>query len=132
MSFAVVGGTHKNTDGTSRMDELFRCEPGEPVDLVPEPENRFDRHAIAVFSCRAVQIGYISAERAPRLGALMGSTEVRAVFQRPTSFGGWIRLAFNGEAPVLSAAMLEGQDEAIRTVSPREPDIYPDVEWPDD
>jgi hypothetical protein len=131
MSFAVVGGTHKNTDGTSRMDEIFRCDPGELVDLVPEPENKFDRHAIAVFSSRAVQIGYISAERAPRLGSLLGSTEVHAVFQRPTSFGAWIRLAFDGEVPVLSEAMLE-EHEPIDQPRHNEPDFYPDEVWPDD
>lgn len=114
------------------MDEIFRCEPGEEVDLYPEPENPFDRHAIAVFSCRGVQIGYISAERAPRLGTLLASREVRAAFQRPTTFGAWLRVAFDGEVPTITESMLEDHDEPQAESARDEPDFYPDEVWPDD
>ena len=136
MSLAVVGAAHKNADGSSRLEEIFRCEPGEAVLLIPEPENEHDRHAIAVFSCRNVQLGYVSAERAPRIGTLMGSMEIRSIFQRPTSFGAWIRLAFDGEAPMLTPSMIEEHEEpgerSPRTTAQDEPDFYPDEKWPDD
>lgn len=131
-SFAVVGGAHKNADGTDRMAEIYQCEPGELVNLYPEPENPHDRHAIAVFSCRGVQIGYISAERAPRLGSLLASREVQAVFQRATSFGAYLRAAFDGEVPVLTDAMLEDHDEPKAAPGHSEPDFYPDEVWPED
>ena len=31
-----------NPDGTSRQDELLRCDPGETVELLREPENNID------------------------------------------------------------------------------------------
>ncbi|WP_367349692.1 HIRAN domain-containing protein [Sphingobium yanoikuyae] len=132
MSLAIVGSAHKNSDGSDRRAEIDACMPGEPIDLVLEPDNEFDCHAIAVYSSRAVQIGYVRADRAPRIGSLLGSTEVRAIFQRPAEFGAWVRLAFDGEDPALTDAMLEDQDEGvIRHIAP-EPDFYPDEIWPDD
>lgn len=131
ISLAVVGAAHRNEDGTDREAEIAVCEPGEPIHLIPEPENRFDRHAIAVYSCRGVQIGYISAERAPRIGALLESEDVQSVFQRPTSFGAWIRVAFDGQVPALLPAMLEEGDGPTGH-SDVEKDFYPDEVWPDD
>jgi len=132
MSLAVVGAAHKNADGSDRGAEIGRCLPGDPVALVPEPDNEFDRHAIAVFSMRGVQIGYLTAERAPRIGSLIhDGHEVTTVFQREARFGAWIRVAFDGEQPVVTDAMLELQDDnAVEKISM--PDFYPDEEWPDD
>lgn len=56
----VVGESHANADGSSRQAELARCSVGEEVKLVPEPTNRFDPEALAVFSARGVQIGYLA------------------------------------------------------------------------
>jgi len=43
-----------------------------------------------------------------------------------------VRLAFDGEDPALTDAMLEDQDEGVtRHVAPG-PDFYPDEIWPDD
>jgi hypothetical protein len=133
MSLAVVGATHKNADGSDRELEIEACTHGEPVSLVPEPENKFDRHAIAVFSCRQVQIGYISAERAPRIGALMGEHEIQAVFQRPSEFGAWARVTFDGTPPLLTPTMLVAQDaEPSAGDHYGEPDFYPDEVFDDD
>ncbi|WP_328589514.1 HIRAN domain-containing protein [Sphingobium yanoikuyae] len=106
--------------------------PGEMIDLIPEPENEFDPQAIAVYSCREVQIGYVKADRAARIGALLGTTEVRAVFQRAAQFGAWIRVAFDGDAPVLTDAMLDDRDEGAKGHQSLASDFYPDEIWPDD
>lgn len=101
------------------------------MELRPEPRNKFDPHAIAVLSCRGMQIGYLSAERAPRMGAMLREREVQAVFQREAAFGAWIRVAFDGEAPVLTNAMLlKHGDEFVEMGA--EPEFYPDEVWPDD
>ena len=128
LSLAVVGAPYGNADGSNRQFEILLCKPGETVELRPEPRNKHDQNAIAIHSCRGVQIGYITAERAPLLGALLGRTEVRAVFQRKASFGAWIRVAFEGESPDLTEGMLVEHREAIDA----EPGFYPDEEWPDD
>lgn len=132
MSIAVVGAAHRNADGSDRALEIDQCIAGEPVALVPEPENKFDPYAIAVFSSRGIQIGYVSAERARRLTILMGQAEVQAVFQRAFHFGAWIRIAFDGEVPTLTDAMLHAADEPADQAARDEPDFYPDEIWPDD
>ncbi len=130
MSLAVVGAAHKNADGSDRLEEIMRTEPGEQVVLVPEPENPHDRYAIAVYTMREVKIGYLSAERAPRVHAWMQEdNEIAGVFQRPTSFGAWIRVAFDGQMPELTPAMLKDHDdEPARPTKGKaqEPDFYPD------
>lgn len=126
-SLAVVGAPYANKDGSNRQFEILLCEPGEPVQFRPEPRNKHDRNAIAVLSARGMQIGYVTAERAPMLGALLSRTEVRAVFQRKASFGAWIRVAFGGEEPVLKPEMLVDHSEGVDP----EPDFYPDEDYDD-
>jgi hypothetical protein len=127
LSLAVVGVRYANKDKarSDRGFEIALCKPGEPVELRPEPKNRHDRHAIAVFSVRGIQLGYLTAERAPRIGALLRSREVAAVFQAPAPHGAWIRVAFDGEAPSVPAAP---------PPTAKEPEFYPDEDfgWPDD
>ena len=48
MSLAVVGAVHDNKDRSNRLFEIQLCVPGEPIDLVPEPENPFDPSAIGL------------------------------------------------------------------------------------
>lgn len=126
VSLAVVGAQHPNKDRSNRRFEIRLCTPGEPVELRPEPKNRHDERAVAVFSCRGVQIGYISAERCGRIGALIRSgMEVRAVFQAEIGFGAWIRVAFDGAEPEIPAS-------TPREAVDPEPDFYPDDVWPDE
>lgn len=134
MSFAVVGAVHPNADGSNRQFEILLCQAGEPVTLVPEPENKHDRHAVAVYSSRDVQIGYISADRARLFGERLRGDEACAVFQRGGSFGAWIRVGFSGEAPRLTRAMLADPDhnDDPSYLDRGEPDFYPDEIWPDD
>lgn len=124
LSLAIVGADYPNKRGPTRRFELALCEPGEPVGLVPEPKNPADPRAVAVFSCRGVQLGYISAERCGRIGQLIRQgREVRAVFQEATRHGGVIRVAFDGEEPVLPSPRVMHADP--------EQDFWPDEEWPD-
>ncbi|MEE4451479.1 HIRAN domain-containing protein [Novosphingobium resinovorum] len=132
MSLAVVGVAFPNADGSNRQFEIMLCHAGEMVRLVPEPTNKKDRHAIAVFSTRGVQIGYVNAERAPRVGALLASYDAQAVFQRVADFGAWIRVSFDGQAPALTDAMLVEPEEPDIAPPDPEPDFYPDEIWPDD
>ncbi|WP_409592301.1 HIRAN domain-containing protein [Sphingobium sp.] len=60
MSLAVVGVQFPNRDGSDRCFEILLCPPGEPVELRLEPHNKHDPLAIAVYSARAVQTGYLS------------------------------------------------------------------------
>jgi len=126
MSLAVVGADFPNRRGPGRRFEIELCKPGEPVELRPEPKNPADPRAVAVFSCREVQIGYLTAERCPWISKLMAEGgEVTAIFQHKTTHGAVIRAAFDGAEPILpevtSAPALREND----------PDFWPDPEWPD-
>ena len=101
ISLAIVGADYPNKRGPGRRFELIQCNPGEPIELRPEPNNPADEHAIAVFSSRGVQIGYVTSQRAPWMKRLLAEREARAIFQGHARFGGWARVAFDGEAPML-------------------------------
>ncbi len=103
LSLHVVGANHSNRKGGGdRRFEILLCVPGEPVELVPEPRNPVDPNAVAVLSARGVQIGYLTAERAPWVGAKMrNGTEVVAIFQSATPGGAAIRVGLDGDYPVL-------------------------------
>jgi hypothetical protein len=77
------------------------CTPGDPVELRPEPKNPFDANAVAIWSERGVQLGYVSAERAALIGKRMGQDEVNAVFQGMHGDGAYIRIRFGGGLPTL-------------------------------
>jgi hypothetical protein len=101
-SLAIVGIDYPNKRGPARRFELALCAPGEPVEVSPEPNNKHDPYAVAVYSCRGVQLGYLTAERAPWIGAqIRQGRELRAIFQGMTDKVGGRRLAFAGEAPTL-------------------------------
>jgi hypothetical protein len=131
LSLAVVGAHYPNKRGPSRRFELALCTPGELIHLLPEPDNPVDQNAIAVFSCRGIQIGYLTAERAPFVGGLIRSgQEVRCIFQELTDYGAVVRAAFGGEVPVLPAKRKpEPEDRTV--VADPEPEWFPDEEWPD-
>lgn len=103
LSLAVVGIDFPNPDKSrsNRRFELALCVPGDPVELRPEPRNRHDPNAVAVFSERGVQLGYLSAERAPWIGRRLGEEEAIAVFQQLLADVALIRVRFGGGAPSL-------------------------------
>lgn len=110
LSLSVVGADYPNKRGPTRRFEIEMCKPGEPVHLVPEPKNPADPRAVAVFGARGVQIGYLTAERCPWIGSLIAEgRELRAIFQRKASYGAIVRVAFDGEEPVLPAEHLQEQ-----------------------
>lgn len=99
------------------------CRRGERVDLRPEPNNPFDEHAVAVFSLRGIQLGYIPSVRAVRVAQLIRQgLDVVAVFQGSTRRGGLIRVAFDGVEPDLPP---NDPDEGGRG-------FWPDEEWSDE
>ena len=142
LSLAVVGVEFDNSDGSNRCYALAMCNVGDPIDLRLEPNNPADENAVAVHNPAGMQIGYITSVRAVRISALIREgRELRAVFQRPTDFGAWIRVAFDGETPALTPSMTEDSEAPRRSkkamdpasqVSDDEPDFYPDEVWPDD
>jgi hypothetical protein len=130
LSLAVVGAAHPNADGSNRRFEILLCNPGEAVELVPEPRNKADPHAIAVWSRRRVQIGYLTAERAPWIGSRMAAgAELVGVFQRPTDVGAVIRVNLEGQQPVLP---VEREHEAEAGQADPDSGFYPDYLPPDD
>lgn len=102
LSLAVVGADYPNKRGPGRRFEIELCKAGEPVQLVREPKNPADPRAVAVFSCRGVQIGYLTAERCGWIGSMIEEGRpISAVFQRRSTYGAIIRAAFDGEEPAL-------------------------------
>ena len=131
LSLHVVGVNYPNADRSNRRFEILLCAPGEPIELVPEPKNKADLNAIAVFSVRRVQIGYLTADRAPWIGGMLRSgREIKAAFQQATQVGAAIRIAFDGEAPVLPEPVSATQRRAQTLES--DPDFLPDFIPPDD
>lgn len=142
LSLAVVGIEFDNSDGSNRRFAMAMCSIGDPIELRLEPKNPADENAVAVYNSAGMQLGYITSIRAVRISALIREgRELQAVFQRRTEFGAWIRVAFDGEAPVLTAAMIEESNsprphrkrlDLDSLVRDDEPDFYPREVWPDD
>lgn len=111
LSLAVVGADYPNRRGPGRRFEIEICKPGEPVQLVLEPKNPADPRAVAVLSARHVQIGYLTAERCGWIGGMIvEGRELRAIFQSKARYGAVIRVAFDGEEPVLPASNTSDSD----------------------
>ncbi len=125
LSLAIVGADHPNKDKSNRRFEILLCSPGEEVHLVPEPKNPVDPQAVAVFSARGVQIGYVRAGQAQLIRTYLGRGRVTAaIFQDRADCGAIIRLGLDGEQPVLPELPPE---------SPRDDDgFWPDYIPPDD
>lgn len=105
LTLAVVGIDFPNADGSNRRSEAMMTPPGAPIELVPEPKNKHDPNAIAVFSPSGVQLGYVNAERAPYVGLRVGRGEdVVAIFQGIDGGSAFIRVRFGGGVPALPPA----------------------------
>ncbi|WP_347270193.1 HIRAN domain-containing protein [Rhizorhabdus histidinilytica] len=106
---AARGERYPNADGSSRQDELRRCARGERVNLIREPANEYDPAAVAILSCRGVQLGYLAAEHASWIGSKIDrGYDVRAVIERVkgahlegATLGLVILINMEGEDPTL-------------------------------
>ncbi len=103
-SVAVVGVGYPNADGSNRLFVIRTCAPGDPIDLRPEPRNRHDPAAIAVFDARGDQLGYLPADRCVWIGAQMRAHPITAIFQEETPYGAAIRLRIGEGMPTLPIA----------------------------
>jgi hypothetical protein len=101
-SLAVVGINFPNADKSNRRFELALCVPGEPASLVLEPKNKHDPAAVAVFSARGHQIGYLSRERCLWVGSrIRAGEEHNVVFQDLDDHIATVRIRFGGGTPTL-------------------------------
>ena len=132
LSLAVVGAEYPNKSGPGRRFELNLLKPGDSIELRLEPKNPADENAVAVYSARGIQVGYLTAERAPWIGGMIRKgREHAAIFQQQTQWGAVIRIAFDGARPELPA---DDRHEAMEHGIGANPelDFYPDEEWPDE
>lgn len=113
--------------------ELLICKPGEPVELRREPKNPHDANAVAIFSIRGIQLGYLSAERAPLIGRRIPLEEHVGVFQALVGSMGYLRIRFGGGAPTLPDTVEPEMPVASRArTATFDPDaFYPDPEGPE-
>ena len=65
------GERFANSDGSSRQEELARCRPGQRVCLEREPDNPHDPLAVALYSKRGVQLGYLGRKDARWIAPLI-------------------------------------------------------------
>jgi len=108
LSLAVVGALYPNNDGSNRQFEIHMLNPGDAISLILEPGNKVDANAVAVFSFRGFQIGYLSAERCGWIGAkIQQGQDVRAIFQAPTKDGAILRVHLDGGTPTLPPPLPE-------------------------
>ncbi len=131
LTLSIVGIDFPNTDRSksNRRMEVMLCTPGEPVELRREPKNPHDANAVAVFSMRGVQMGYVSAERAPYIGRRMQQEEYAVVFQALAGNMGYVRIRFGGNSPTLPEPIEPAPYSRQASFDP-DP-FYPDPEGPE-
>ena len=66
IAFNVVGVTFLNDDGSSRQSIISNCKRDDEIRLVREPENKFDKNAIAIFH-KLGQVGYVAKDFAKQM-----------------------------------------------------------------
>lgn len=93
ITLAVVGIPYGNRDGSNRLFEVKACAPGDPIDLTPEPRNKFDEQAVGVWRSGGWQMGYITADRAAYIGKRIAEGYV-VVFQGHVGSAAYIRIRF--------------------------------------
>ena len=112
LTMAVVGARfdnrrRKGQPTGNRQTEILLCEPGEPVELRLEPTNPADKNAIAAYSARGVQLGYLSADKTAIVHKAREEARLpRVIFQEATPWGCWIRVGL-GVDPTLPVAPAE-------------------------
>lgn len=130
LTMAVVGARFENPRRKgrptgNRQTEALMCEPGEAIELRPEPKNKHDANAIAVFSARKVQMGYLSADKTAIIHRAVGEARLPiAIFQEATGWGCWIRVGL-GREPTLPPPRPREEPRAASTLG----DEWDGVDW---
>jgi len=125
-SLAVVGADHPNPKGPTRRFGIALCKPGDAIELRREPKNVADENAVAVYSERGIQLGYLTAERAAWIGGMIANgREICALFQCKAQFGAIIRIGLDGVRPDIPQQLVAEEQRD-------DPDFYPDEIYPDD
>ena len=104
--FDVVGESATNADGGKRQDILCDVEPGEPVELIREPQNPYDPNAIAV-TIGGETVGYITREDASVLAPLLDAGRshaalihsIRGGVPGAAHYGCQVSIAWDGAKP---------------------------------
>ena len=110
-SLSVVGCWYDNDDGSSRQLEIRECEPGDPVELVRQPENPHDHLAVAVVTASGTCVGFLKRDRAAWIAPKIDrGYSVSAIIERvkgidlpDATLGLVIRINMDGEVPDLAA-----------------------------
>ncbi|KQN11984.1 hypothetical protein ASE79_08170 [Sphingomonas sp. Leaf28] len=133
LTTSIVGIDLPNEDASKR-NWCMMCAPGDLIELRLEPTNPFDANAVAIFSDRGTQLGYVSAERAPLIGKRMKEDDATAVFQAMHGNGAYIRIRFGGELPTLPPPVPDGEKRPPpRQMRPAQRPVYdPHAFYPDD
>ena len=86
---------------------------------------------MAVYNAAGVQLGYLTAERAPMMNRFIAEGRpIEAVFQQRAEFGCWVRVAIDGEPMVLPDAPTRN-DLIADHPRPVDRDEYDQREWDD-
>jgi HIRAN domain len=87
--------------------DISHCLEGDPVRLVPEPDNAFDPKAIKVMSGCGEMLGYVPADYAVVLDASEWSATVSAVLPHPaTGAPAGLRLALRRCVETMAKGMM--------------------------
>jgi hypothetical protein len=87
----LYGVTFRNADGTKRQELIPHCRAGDPLSLIREPGNPYDRCAIAVRTQAGQQLGYIGYHESRELAAeIDAGRKVTCEIVRVTGGGGWL------------------------------------------
>lgn len=79
--------------------DISHCLDGDPVELVPEPNNEFDPHAIRVDAATGETLGYLPADYAAVMDAREWTASILAVALHPgTGAPAGLRLALRRRA----------------------------------
>ena len=110
-SLAAVGCFYDNDDGSSRQMELRECLPGDPIDLVRQPDNPHDRLAVAVVTASGTCVGFLGRDRAAWIAPKIDrGYPVNAIVERVkgihltgATLGLVMRINMEGDMPELAA-----------------------------
>src|SRR6266540_4303672 len=68
----VHGVSFQNNDKSSRQELVARCRSGDNLVLRAEPQNPYDRHAVAVLNSSMQQLGYLPSDARDSSALLRG------------------------------------------------------------